>query len=204
MDKIKRERFRITGIQYYQDDFVEELGEYNYDYDETASVLKETYYDGDKIYQYDFLNLKAELVPEPDNEYDSNAVAVLANGIKVGHVKKGSCTRVKNLLKSPDFVGIEIKITGGKYKALYEDENGKLRIEREQSPYFVDIDILTRDDSVPDPVPSITPEVVPKPLIKEDVQPKKDIKDVLRDKLRLLAVAAVFLIIIIIASFIVS
>lgn len=204
MDKIKREHFRITGIQYYQDDFVEELGEYNYDYDETASVLKEAYYDGDKIYQYDFLNLKAELVPEPDNEYDSNAVAVLANGIKVGHVKKGSCTRVKNLLKSPDFVGIEIKITGGKYKALYEDENGKLHIEREQCPYFVDIDILTRDDSVPDPVPSITPEVVPKPLIKEDVQPKKDIKDVLRDKLRLLAVAAVFLIIIIIVSFIVS
>lgn len=204
MDKIKREHFRITGIQYYQDDFVEELGEYNYDYDETASVLKETYYDGDKIYQYDFLNLKAELVPEPDNEYDSNAVAVLANGIKVGHVKKGSCTRVKNLLKSPNFIGIEIKITGGKYKALYEDENGKLRIEREQCPYFVDIDILTRDDSVQDPVPSTTPEVVPKPLIKEDVQSKKDIKDVLRDRLRLLAVAAVFLIIIIIVSFIVS
>ena len=204
MDKIKREHFRITGIQYYQDDFVEELGEYNYDYDETASALKETYYDGDKIYQYDFLNLKAELVPEPDNEYDSNAVAVLANGIKGGHVKKGSCTRVKNLLKSPDFVGIEIKITGGKYKSLYEDENGKLRIEREQCPYFVDIDILTRDDSVPDPVPSTTPEVVPKPLIKEDVQSKKDIKDVLRDRLRLLAVAAVFLIIIIIVSFIVS
>lgn len=204
MDKIKREHFRITGIQYYQDDFVEELGEYNYDYDETASALKETYYDGDKIYQYDFLNLKAELVPEPDNEYDSNAVAVLANGIKVGHVKKGSCTRAKNLLKSPDFVGIEIKITGGKYKSLYEDENGKLRIEREQCPYFVDIDILTRDDSVPDPVPSTTPEVVPKPLIKEDVQSKKDIKDVLRDRLRLLAVAAVFLIIIIIVSFIVS
>lgn len=204
MDKIKREHFRITGIQYYQDDFVEELGEYNYDYDETASALKETYYDGDKIYQYDFLNLKAELVPEPDNEYDPNAVAVLANGIKVGHVKKGSCTRVKNLLKSPDFIGIEIKITGGKYKTLYEDENGKLRIEREQCPYFVDIDILTRDDSAPDPVPSTTPEVVPKPLIKEDVQSKKDIKDVLRDRLRLLAVAAVFLIIIIIVSFIVS
>ena len=204
MDKIKREHFRITGIQYYQDDFVEELGEYNYDYDETASALKETYYDGDKIYQYDFLNLKAELVPEPDNEYDPNAVAVLANGIKVGHVKKGSCTRVKNLLKSPDFIGIEIKITGGKYKTLYEDENGKLRIEREQCPYFVDIDILTRDDSAPDPVPSTTPEVVPKPLIKEDVQSKKDIQDVLRDRLRLLAVAAVFLIIIIIVSFIVS
>ncbi len=204
MGKIKREHFRITGTQYYQDNFVEELGEYNYDYDETASALKEAYYDGDKIYQYDFLNLKAELVPEPDNEYDPNAVAVLANGIKVGHVKKGSCTRVKNLLKSPDFVGIEIEITGGKYKAIYEDDNGKLRVEREQSPYFVDIDILTRDNSVPDPVPSITPEVVPKPLIKEDVQVKKDIKDVLRDRLRLLATAAVFLIVIIIVSLIVS
>ena len=204
MGKIKREHFRITGTQYYQDNFVEELGEYNYEHDETASALKEAYYDGDKIYQYDFLNLKAELVPEPDNEYDPNAVAVLANGIKVGYVKKGSCTRVKNLLKSPDFVGIEIEITGGKYTAIYEDDNGKLRVEREQSPYFVDIDILTRDNSVPDPVPSITSEVVPKPLIKEDVQAKKDIKDVLRDRLRLLATAAVFLIVIIIVSLIVS
>lgn len=204
MKKIKREHFHVTGTQYYQDNFVEELGEYNYDYDETASALKEAYYDGDKIYQYDFLNLKAELVPEPDNEYDPNAVAVLANGIKVGHVKKGSCTRVKNLLKSPDFVGIEIEITGGKYKAIYADDNGKLRVERAQSPYFVDIDILTRDNSVPDPVPTVAPEVAPKPLIKEDVRPKKDTKEILKDRLHLLATAAVFLIIIIIISFIVT
>ena len=149
MDKIKRTRFRVTGTQYYQKDFVDKLGKYEYDYDEKASVLKEEYNAGDRIYQYYLTDLKAELVPEPDNEFDSNAVKVVVNGIQVGYIKKGSCSRAKNLMKSPDFAGIDVDIIGGKYKQLFSEEddnsNEKIRIERFTDPYYVDIDILSRE-----------------------------------------------------------
>lgn len=155
MAKIEKTRFRVTGTQYYEKDLVEKLGEQDPDYNCSAAELKETYYDGDKIYEYDFSGLKAELVPEPENEYDKNAVKVIVNGVQVGYIKKGSCTRVKNLMASPDFAGVEVSISGGRYKYLcgYEDDNGneKLRVEKDKQPFYVDIDILTREEKT-DPV----------------------------------------------------
>lgn len=203
MEKIKKEHFRITGVQYYQDDFVEQLGSYNYDYDEKASDLKESYDSGDRIYQYDFSGLKAELVPEPENEYDPNAVKVMVNGIQVGHVKKGSCSRVKNLMKSPDFVRIDIEISGGKYKEIVENDEGKMRVIKEERPYYVDVDILLRDNSESEPFepaadpPDIKP-AVRHSLIQEDITPNPDLKTALKDKVRLLVTAAAIVFIIII------
>ena len=181
MAKIEKTRFRITGTQYYEKDFIEKLGERDPDYDCSAAELKETYYDGDKIYEYDFSGLKAELVPEPENEHDKNAVKVIVNGVLVGYIKKGSCTRVKNLMASPGFVGIEVSISGGKYKYLcgYEDDNGneKIRVEKDKQPFYVDIDVLTtigEEDPVvltqPEPaaiMPHIEPAASPKPAISK-------------------------------------
>ena len=203
MGKIKREHFRITGTQYYQDDFVEQLGSYNYDYDEKASDLKESYDVEDKIYQYDFSNLKAELVPEPENEHDPNAVKVIVNGIQVGYVKKGSCSRVKNLMKSPDFVRTDVEITGGRYKQIIENDEGKTKVIKNERPYYVDVDILLRDSSEPEPIePAANPPDI-KPaakssLIKEDITPDAGLKTTLKDKARLLITAAAIVLVIII------
>ena len=39
----------------------------------------------------------------------------------VGYIKKGSCTHVKNLLKSGKIAKIDAEIHGGKYKLLYSE-----------------------------------------------------------------------------------
>lgn len=149
MAKIKKERFRVTGTQYYQDAFIEKLGELDDDYEEKVSIIKESYGDGDKIYQYYFGGLKADLIPEPDNEHDKNAVKVMVDGIQVGYIKKGSCSHVKNLMASPDFAGIDVEIKGGKYKEIREDDDGKLHVDRGEDPFFVNIDILSREGEEP-------------------------------------------------------
>lgn len=149
----KTERHRVAGIQYYEKDFVKKLGKYNYDYDLTKKEIKEKYFDGDTIYQYVFDDSVIELVPEPDNPYDSNAIKVMISGVHVGYIKKGSCSRVRNLLNSPDLLKVNVSLYGGKYKYVfvYEDDDGeeKIDVENCESSYRADIDfyIKTSDEA---------------------------------------------------------
>lgn len=190
MSNIKKIRFRIAGTQYYEKDFVEQLGKRDPDYDCSASELKEAYYDGDKIYEYDFSGLKAELIPEPDNEHDPNAVKVVANGVQVGYIKKGSCTRVKNLMKLSDFAGVDVSISGGKYKYIceYEDDNGneKVRVDKGEQPFYVDIDILIKEDA--EDIAPVQPTPVSSVSHYEPAAPKKPI---LGRPTRIIIIAAV-------------
>lgn len=145
MDKIK---FPVTGTQYYN--FADEIGLLNSDYEETSKFLKENYYDGDIIYEYEFDPGKVELVPEPDNEYDPNAVAVHIDEVKVGHIKKGSTSYAKELMNSPNLVRIEATIEGGRYKQLYEDDD-KMYIKKGEKPFYVDVFLyLKGEDDVPE------------------------------------------------------
>ena len=43
-------------------------------------------------------DLTVSLVPEPDNEYDPNAIRVLLNGVHVGYVPKDKTAEVKSIL----------------------------------------------------------------------------------------------------------
>ena len=141
-------KFSVVGTQYY--DFVDEIGLLNSDYEETAGYLKENFYDGDIIYEYEFDPSKVELIPEPDNEYDPNAIAVLIDGAKVGHIKKDSASYAKELMSSPDLVRIDASIEGGRYKQLYE-ENGEIYIEKNEKPFYVDVFLyLKGEDDVPE------------------------------------------------------
>jgi hypothetical protein len=44
------------------------------------------------------LDVVAELRPEPDNPYDANAVAVLVDGHKVGHLSKTNALAYRNII----------------------------------------------------------------------------------------------------------
>lgn len=157
MNKIKEIRFRVTGVSHYEKDIIEKLGKYNSVYDSKASELKELYPFGETIYEYNFMDLNPELIPEPDNEYDPNAVMVVVNNVKVGYIKKGSCSRANNLLNSPDFVDVRVDIHGGKYKRVYcytdDDGKDKIDVDRGDGPLHVDIDILVNEE-VPDDAPA--------------------------------------------------
>lgn len=151
----KKEKFQVAGVSHYSDSIMKDIAYENDDYSLSVKELSETYDVGDRVFEYSFDDCNASLVPEPTNEHDSNAVRVEVKGILIGYVKRGSCSHVKNLLKSPDFDHVKVEIGGGKYKRLYEDDD-KLKVEKDSCELFADLYIYTRQAEQ-------EPEVAPVP-----------------------------------------
>lgn len=98
------ETFKVAGISHYKDDIIknfasEEDDEFDY---ETSSV---------------------ELIPEPENKYDPNAIKVMVDEIHVGYVPKQITSFVKDLINSPDFESIKILIIGIKSDDVYDEDD---------------------------------------------------------------------------------
>lgn len=140
---LKTETLHITGTSHYMDNILD-LAIENYLYDYSKKELIEDGLEDERIYQYEFYPSKVELVAEPENQYDSNAIRVLIDDIHVGYVKSGSCTHVKKLLNSGRVTAIDAEIYGGTYKLLWEDENGEYQIERNNTPIKINVKITTR------------------------------------------------------------
>lgn len=104
--------FSVTGTKYNQDN-IKSVLKRNANYDLTKVQLKKI--EG-CVYEYEQITTfkDVQVVEEPDNEYDPNAVKVLYKGVCVGYIKKGITSRVKNLLKKPN--KIELHLYGGNYK----------------------------------------------------------------------------------------
>ena len=151
----KKEKFQVAGVSHYSDSIMKDIAYVNDDYSLSVKELSETYDVGDRVFEYSFDDCNASLVPEPTNEHDPNAVRVEVKGILIGYVKRGSCSHVKNLLKSPDFDHVKVEIGGGKYKRLYEDDD-KLKVEKDSCELFADLYIYTRQAEQ-------EPEVAPVP-----------------------------------------
>ena len=156
---LKCERFKIAGVQYYSDNIGNFLIYPNDDYKLPKKELIEAYeYEEEKrIFENSFLDMKVELVPEPENPHDPNAIRVDASGVQIGYIKAGSTSHVKNLLNSPDFYKMELKMGGGNFKRLCEDEDGGYTIERGSTGFFADLYIYTGQ-----PEPQSAPASVPR------------------------------------------
>ena len=141
----KTENHHVTGTSYRQTE-IESLGEENLIYEYSKRELIDEGYEDEKVYYYDFNPYTVELIEEPDNKFDPNAIKVVIDGVHVGYIKKGSCAHVKNLLKSGRIVKIDAEIHGGQYKLLYseyDEEKGKevYEVETGESNYYVTIEI---------------------------------------------------------------
>lgn len=142
---IKYEHHHVTGTSHYLDNILS-LGFENDDYTMKKSEILENYFDGDKIYQIIFNPVQVELLEEPENPYDANAIKVIIDGQLVGYIKKGSCSHIKNLIHTDCIKKISADIHGGKYKQVYEEfDDDKadyvMKVATEESNYFVDITI---------------------------------------------------------------
>lgn len=120
----KVEKFNIAGTSFREEDIIKNFAEENDDYKLSAKELKEDF-EGERVYKYDFLTAVPELRPEPDNEYDPNAIAVYSDGIQIGYVKKGSTSHLRNILDTRKIISMKLNIAGGDYKAVYDDEISK-------------------------------------------------------------------------------
>lgn len=60
-----------------------------------------------------------ELIREPNNEYDSNAIAVVLDGFKVGYISSNDNIQVGSILKN--IKNISADINGGDFKKIDKD-----------------------------------------------------------------------------------
>ena len=160
--KVESFDFRVAGISFYADDIVDKLGQYNdaYDFTKLELIDNGSIYDPYDLagfkgreYQYIFpANSDLAFVDEPNNELDPKALRVEADGTTVGYIKKGSTTRVRNLLKSPNFDHADIFISGGKFKIIYENydeddydmESPKYTLESGEVSFFAVVTIYIK------------------------------------------------------------
>ena len=138
----KEKTYKVTGISHYLDNLMTLTTE-NFDYDSTKKELIDMGYENERIYQYEFYPSKTELIPEPDNPYDPNAIKVLIDNVHIGYIKSGSCSHIHKLIKNNGIEKIDCIIKGGKYKYLgYDEDEDKYFLEKSEVNYFVDL-ILT-------------------------------------------------------------
>ena len=137
--------FTVAGFDYYQDALKEFLYRENPEYSYSKSDLIDM--EDERIYEYEPYIGYPDLVPEPDNKYDSNAIAVLLEGTRVGYVPRKYQESVAPYL-TDDSVSREIEIYGGKYKVLQLGEDYDERLEPKASDYTITRDSTSYKASV--------------------------------------------------------
>ena len=113
-----RETLRIAGTKFYEEN-IKKLLVKNPEYDLKSKDLASRYTEGDIIPEFIPGTVEVVLEPEPDNQYDPNAIKVMMNGLLVGYVKKGSCSHVEKLLQKPGYKAEAVTIQIGKFKQPY-------------------------------------------------------------------------------------
>lgn len=135
------ETHHITGVTSYMENIMSMAIE-NEDYSKSKKCLVDDFLTDERIFQYFWDVLKVDLIEEPDNPHDKNAIKVLIDGVHVGYIKKGSCSHIKNLMKSGNIAKISARIGGGKYKYVYEDEETeKYVMDKGELPVGVTLEI---------------------------------------------------------------
>ena len=140
--------YKATGMEHMLKNLLR-LGIKNEAYSASKKDLIEDGLIGERVWEVEFYPCKAELVPEPDNAYDPNAIKVVVDGEHVAYIKKGSCKHLLKVIKTGRIQDIKCEIAGGKYKYISEDydDNGReiYTVERGDVPYFVHLHITEKN-----------------------------------------------------------
>lgn len=126
------EKVYLRGVDKYADN-IESIAIENDDYNLSKRELQEDFLD-ERVWQYQFF-AKAALVPEPDNEYDPNAIMVQSDGLCVGYVPRESTAHIRELMESGRIQYLGLNIGGGKYKEVTEIDDDEYELERGKVPY---------------------------------------------------------------------
>ena len=138
------ERIHVRGLDHYTDNIIAVAKE-NPDYDLTKRELIEECPD-EKVWQYYFI-VNGDLVPEPDNPYDPNAIMVQANGLCIGHVPKGSTSHIRKLMESGRIQSMRLDICGGKFKEVYEGDDEKYEMDRGERPFSAVLELYLTEET---------------------------------------------------------
>lgn len=112
--------FQVAGTAYYENN-IKSLLTPNKDFLLSGSAIAKKYHGERKIYEYNYLNKEAVLVPEPNNPHDPNAIMVLVDGFLVGYVPHEYTAFLHNFIKKNFVLYTSAFITGGNYKIVSAD-----------------------------------------------------------------------------------
>lgn len=175
----KSYRFRVAGTTFHESE-ISSIGLDNPDYSRSKKSLANDFMIDERIFQYEFYPRKCELVPEPENQHDSNAIRVDIDGVSVGYIGKQETDKVREILNTKEPVSFSAKITGGKYKIVEEaDEiddkgNSVYSISRDKAPYSVLLTITVGEQKPAEP--AVPPAKSESPL-KIPAQPPEKPKE---------------------------
>ena len=126
-----QETFEIPGA-YYHRTSIAKVATPNPDWRKNCKSLIKAGKANQKIYRFDRTTKTAELVEEPNNPHDKNAVMVIVDGEKIGYIGADANLHVKSILKSKTVKSISATITGGEYKTIISESD---TIKDKTGPY---------------------------------------------------------------------
>lgn len=140
--------FPVAGVSFREQSILA-LAEESEDYKWTKKEIIDECFTDRKIWRYHWRARPVELIPEPDNQYDPNAVKVVVDGAHIGYIKRESCKRVLQLLSEDRIRHISCTIGGGPYKAVweeYDDDKDKTTytLERDEFPIWAKVKITEK------------------------------------------------------------
>ena len=113
-------RHRVVGLDHRKAN-VMKLAKENPTYKlDKSAILKKGLVDT-CIHKYIFSDGPAELVQEPDNPHDPNAIKVVVAGQHIGYIKAGSCAHLNKVINDGRVEKILCRIYGGPYKGAFQD-----------------------------------------------------------------------------------
>ena len=142
IDETLTKTYKVAGVSFRQEN-IKSLAVENTDYEYTKREMIDYGLDeGERIYKYEFYPTKTELIPEPDNPHDPNAVKVVVDDEHIGYIKAGSAPHVLKLLKENRIKKISCEISGGPYKYLeYDIDEDTYSVEKEVDDFYARVTI---------------------------------------------------------------
>lgn len=136
--------FYVAGVTFRSKE-IRDLAIENDEYEMSKRDMIECDMVDEPVYKYDKDFGPVTLEPEPDNEYDENAIKVMQDGVLIGYVPKEKTGRVKRIIGGP--YEAEAQLFGGPCKTLredYDDENDKIvyAIEKSDSDIGIKVTLL--------------------------------------------------------------
>lgn len=116
------ESYYVVGMSYHIPEFIP-AAKSNPDYSLSDQKILDKGLENKRIMQYIFPFKHINLVEEPDNPHDPNAVKVLADGLMIGYIKKDECAHVKNMIRTGTIERVELEVfLYGNYKGVFGNE----------------------------------------------------------------------------------
>lgn len=141
--------YQAAGVCYYLDALLSMM-EPNYLYGYKKQELIDCCSYEENIYKQTVTVDKIELVPEPDNPHNPNAIKIMLNDKLVGYIPAVDCPHLLEVLNDDRIVNIHCEVSGGKYKRVNEDydfdkDRSTYRMETGEDDYGITLYIREKN-----------------------------------------------------------